>query len=474
MHNEALAAALDARRHSISAASSMHDANLQNALALAGAGLHVFPCAGVAGDAGKVPLVGWRGDSTIDTDKIRRWLQKWPGAVAGVDLGKSGLFVVDCDKVKSAEQLDGQEYFESVILGARADSFPFVTSRTPSGGVHYIFRQPDGEPLGNGRGGLPKKKDVAIDVRGAGGFIVAPGAVMQDGRTYVLDGDLADVPAVPAWLLAIMRAKEATEVPANAPVSLPVVSMPPSSERVAAYSRAGYDAEIEEVRLAPKGARNDTLNTSAFKIGTMVGAGWVSEAEAYSTLVGAVTGWADQKKTIDTLRRGLREGMASPRENLPDEIVVDHEADVAGVLAAHDAKAADTRLVEHADGRIVDGEKGAPVSAPVEDGASGFPLTLLGLSLMANKLVGPPQGLVGFPPGLVGDLASWIVSTSRRPQPVLAIGAALTIVGTAAGQRVLWPYGSRPAPLCAWARPYGGREGPSAESVRERALGRRA
>ena len=40
--------------------------------------------------------------------------------------------------------------------------------KTPNGGLHVYFKQPNGEALGNGRGSLPP----GIDVRGAGGFVV--------------------------------------------------------------------------------------------------------------------------------------------------------------------------------------------------------------------------------------------------------------------------------------------------------------
>ena len=54
----------------------------------------------------------------------------------------------------------------------------------------------------------------------------------------------------------------------------------------------------------------------------------------------------------------------------------------------------------------------------------------------------------GFPreltrvPGLVGEVTEWIVSTARYPQPTLALGAALSVVGTAAGRRVSGPTAS--------------------------------
>lgn len=45
-------------------------------------------------------------------------------------------------------------------------------------------------------------------------------------------------------------------------------------------------------------------------------------------------------------------------------------------------------------------------------------------------------------PGVVGDLIDWITATARRPNRVLALGAAVTIVGTLIGRRVAGPTGS--------------------------------
>ena len=42
-------------------------------------------------------------------------------------------------------------------------------------------------------------------------------------------------------------------------------------------------------------------------------------------------------------------------------------------------------------------------------------------------------------PGLVGRIAEWIVASADYPQPLLAIGAALTIVGTVAGRQLAGP-----------------------------------
>lgn len=54
----------------------------------------------------------------------------------------------------------------------------------------------------------------------------------------------------------------------------------------------------------------------------------------------------------------------------------------------------------------------------------------------------PPSEPIAYPDGLVGDIARWIVSTARKPQPAIAIGAALTVVGTAAGRQIMGPTGT--------------------------------
>jgi len=42
-------------------------------------------------------------------------------------------------------------------------------------------------------------------------------------------------------------------------------------------------------------------------------------------------------------------------------------------------------------------------------------------------------------PGVVGEIVDWIVATSRRPNRVLALGAAITVVGTLIGRRAAGP-----------------------------------
>jgi hypothetical protein len=50
-----------------------------------------------------------------------------------------------------------------------------------------------------------------------------------------------------------------------------------------------------------------------------------------------------------------------------------------------------------------------------------------------------PLNTYTYCPGVVGDIIDWIVATARRPNRVLALGAAVTVVGTLIGRRVAGP-----------------------------------
>jgi RecA-family ATPase len=158
----------------------MAAANLAAALELAHAGIPVFPACivrrGASGWEKKPAIAGWREAATTDEVQIRVWWQKFPRAVPGIELEQASLVVLDPDRHGNGP--DGMEAFAQ--LGADIGGIPrHPTTDTPQGN-HHIFRQNGGEPIGNSTGALPP----GIHVRGAGGWIVAPGAVRPDGATY--------------------------------------------------------------------------------------------------------------------------------------------------------------------------------------------------------------------------------------------------------------------------------------------------
>lgn len=133
---------------------------LRAALGYAAKGWPVFP---VRGD--KMPLVKWKDGATTDADTIRQWWAKWPLAMIGVPTGeKSGLSVLDIDRKNG---VDGLENLREALGFNPFDLTPLVVE-TPSGGLHFYFSH-NGN-LKNSAGLLA----AGIDVRGDGGYIVAP------------------------------------------------------------------------------------------------------------------------------------------------------------------------------------------------------------------------------------------------------------------------------------------------------------
>jgi RecA-family ATPase len=154
--------------------------NLAAALALARAGIPIFPALILKRNTGwmKKPAINdWQERASTDETQIRRWFVKFPQAVPGIELGRAGLLVLDPDRHGDWAP-DGIEAFAQ--LAADIGGLPEHPQGGTPAGFHHFWKQPDGIVLGNGSGGLPK----GIDVRGKGGWVVAPGSIRIDGQTY--------------------------------------------------------------------------------------------------------------------------------------------------------------------------------------------------------------------------------------------------------------------------------------------------
>jgi Protein of unknown function (DUF3987)/Bifunctional DNA primase/polymerase, N-terminal len=292
--------------------------NLKAALSLAIAGVSVFPCL-----LDKSPIVKhWCEQSTADADQIQAWWAQHPNALVAIDCGKSGLVVIDCDRHGGP---DGVAAFKKLVGDnpGKVEPKPPQT-QTPNNGVHVIFRPPStGEPLGNSSGNLPK----GIDVRGAGGYIIAPGSQLADGRAWMAKESApalaqayaaGTIPEVPAWLLALLRPvrKEAGTNGNGAAYSAPPGA---ASPREVAYANAALADIHGELSRTAEGGRNEALNKAAFRMGTMVGAGWISEELVRSELIDAATRCGlEHGEASKTISSGLKGGMAVPHPPLKD------------------------------------------------------------------------------------------------------------------------------------------------------------
>ncbi len=145
------------------------------------------------GSPGKHPrtINGLRA-GTLDRDQIIEWWSRYPQANIGVITGQeSGIVVLDCDAGKGG--LDTLAELEREY-GQLQTKFAI----TGGGGRHYVFRHPGGR-IGNRSGILP-----GLDIRGDGGYIVAPPSNHASGNQYIWDRQYK-ISSIPDWLLAIMR-----------------------------------------------------------------------------------------------------------------------------------------------------------------------------------------------------------------------------------------------------------------------------
>ena len=313
----------------------------QAALLYARRGWAVFPCREreetlETGNAGprtfkaKAPYTG-KGlkDATRDEQRITSWWRDHPDALIGVPTGINGLFVLDFDpeidpETGEAFTLDSLKADLEAQMGVPLPRS--VTALTQSDGVHVWLKQPaEGEPIRN-RGNLPRH----VDVRGLGGYVIAPPSVMVDtGAKYrwLRDrGDWRDDDAyadAPAELIAILRApkvRATNKADGDQPSSASSSSRPVQSEGTVAdaavrkYALAALSGEEATLRAAQSGSRNTQTNASAFAVGQLVGAGAIGEATARAVLQSAVSGFNDVPLAHRTIENGLTAGMAQPRD----------------------------------------------------------------------------------------------------------------------------------------------------------------
>src|SRR5439155_11813748 len=113
-------------------------------------------------DDGKHPRT-WHGvnDATTDELTIREWLKRWPGANIGIATGAvSGIFVIDEDRRNGGDK-------ELQKLETIHGPLPEGPLSLTGDGRHFIFKHP-GFPVN------VSKIAPGLDIRGDGGYIVAP------------------------------------------------------------------------------------------------------------------------------------------------------------------------------------------------------------------------------------------------------------------------------------------------------------
>lgn len=137
-------------------------------------GLAVFPLE----ERGKRPKTknGFK-DATTDAAQVKAWWQQWPNANIGIATGKrsGGVFVIDLD-IDEDKGIDGYHTLDDWQKenGSFPDTWTAITGR---GGYHLYFHS--GSEVKNRAGIID-----GVDVRGDGGYVVAPPSIHSNGNRY--------------------------------------------------------------------------------------------------------------------------------------------------------------------------------------------------------------------------------------------------------------------------------------------------
>jgi hypothetical protein len=281
---------------------------LRAALAAAGRGWHVFPCAPGA----KQPALrgNWQDLATTSVARIRAWWTQVPYNI-GIACGPSGLVVIDLDLSRDPAGAFAEGYLfplsgaDGLALLARQHRQPYpagaYTVDTPSGGCHLYFTADPEVRARNSAGSL----GPLIDVRADGGYVVGAGSRIG-GRAYAARGRRVP-PPLPGWLGGLVR--EPAE-PAAEPFPFPAGDRAQGR----AYAMAALRAETGRVAAARPGTRNDTLNRAAFSLGQLVAARLLPPLPvATGLLSAALAAGLPEDEAVRTIRSGMAGGARKPR-----------------------------------------------------------------------------------------------------------------------------------------------------------------
>jgi len=183
---------------------------------------------------GKIPAIKWEmyQEERAGEALIREWFAGNSLNIGIVTGRVSGLVVLDVDGPEGVETLSSRDLF-----------LPLTPTAKTGKGTHFYFKYPDGHEIRNFARKLP-----GLDLRGEGGYVVAPPSLHESGVRYEWEHPPDRVPLAPApsWLLELCK-RENGEGQSGGPRIDPVSIL----------------------QGVPEGSRNDTLFREAARLRTL-------------------------------------------------------------------------------------------------------------------------------------------------------------------------------------------------------------
>jgi hypothetical protein len=216
---------------------------------------------------------------------VRGWWRRKPTCNIGIATGApAGFWVLDVDGEAAEAAL--------AALEAQHGALPATVQQVTGRGRHICFRW---DPAGPEMRNRSRVGGAAIDVRGNGGYIVAPPSVhpgdaakgVPPGRIYAwawgrAPEDLAFADA-PAWLIELCRPRDqAPSTPAPPPRPRGA-----AGDRATRYGEVVLDACLAAIQAAEKGSRDSTLYRLACKAAGLAASGHIETGYLRQELVNA-------------------------------------------------------------------------------------------------------------------------------------------------------------------------------------------
>lgn len=352
----------------------------------------------------KIPLTqhGFK-DATRNADQIIQWWTQYPDAnIAIVTGAESGLFALDVDPRNG-----GNEDFDqlSTELGINLQLMNTPQSLTGSGGFHLFFQYPTTQVIRSG------KLSAGIDIKGDGGYVVAPHSIHPNGRAYAWEGEsdpqagIMLAPA-PAKLLALLVGKAASQ-----------------GATVPTYRNQWVDPkQIQELQSALA-----TLAANAYH-------DWVRVGMSLHSLGNDDIGfrlwdeWSQTSDKYDAREQGKKWRSFEVRRDLNRETIF-WMAQQVGWQPPFDPS------------RVLQGNLVKALSMPIDIEVNDEPVKKTKAEepkiLEAHDVEAVDEFDYRIEPiGILKPICDYINATAPVPQPVLALNAAVSLVAALLGRKV--------------------------------------
>lgn len=257
----------------------------------------------------KQPAVQWKSfqNRRPTSAEIQSWFSVGAKTNVGIVTGVvSGIVVLD---------VDGDEGKASLAALGELPSTPTVRT---GNGCHLYFRHP-GFSVGNSVRLMP-----GLDIRGDGGYVVAPPSVHSNGSPYewIVSLESEELAELPESVVAlIQRDGDTTEEPSLGDPKWRTELA--GTELVSRACRPEVERLLGQLAQAREGKRNDTLNRVAFAFGQISAGGGIDGDWAKETLrsVSQSTG-LDGAEINNTIESGFEAGTKKPRDNVQAEFEI--------------------------------------------------------------------------------------------------------------------------------------------------------